>query len=63
MADYIDRQAVIDSVKKEYNRRRTGDGLKLAWIEKAINDVPSASNSTSDGDNSTTQKSVNTTEV
>ena len=37
------RRAVIDSVTKEYNRRReiekNFNGLKLAWIEKAINSV------------------------
>jgi hypothetical protein len=37
------RRAVIDSVTKEYNRRRELEkdfnGLKLAWIEKAINSV------------------------
>lgn len=37
------RRAVIDSVTKEYNRRREIEkdfnGLKLAWIEKAINSV------------------------
>ena len=36
-------RAVIDSVTKEYNRRREIEkdfyGLKLAWIEKAINSV------------------------
>lgn len=37
------KRAVIDSVTKEYNRRREMEkdfnGLKLAWIEKAINSV------------------------
>lgn len=37
------RRAVIDAVTKEYNRRREIEedfnGLKLAWIEKAINSV------------------------
>ena len=28
------------SVTEEYNRKRTGDGLRLAWIEKAVNVVP-----------------------
>ncbi len=40
------RKAVINSVTKEYNRRRAMesdfDGLKLAWIEKAINEVGDA---------------------
>lgn len=38
--DTVSRAAVMQSLTKEYNRRRTGDGLKLAWIEKAVNDVP-----------------------
>ena len=42
MSDLISRSEALESLKKEYNRRHTGDGLKLAWIEKAINDVPSA---------------------
>lgn len=37
------RRAVIDSVTKEYNRRmkieKDFNGLKLAWIEKAVNSV------------------------
>lgn len=37
------RRTVIDAVTKEYNRRREIEedfnGLKLAWIEKAINSV------------------------
>ncbi len=40
--ELVSRRAVIKSVTREYNRRRTGDGLKLAWIEKAINGTPSA---------------------
>lgn len=38
--DTVSRAAVMESLTREYNRRRTGDGLKLAWIEKAVNDVP-----------------------
>ena len=38
--DTVSRAAVMQSLTAEYNRRRTGDGLKLAWIEKAVNDVP-----------------------
>ncbi len=38
--DTVSRVAVMESLTREYNRRRTGDGLKLAWIEKAVNDVP-----------------------
>ena len=37
MDELISRQEAIKAVTREYNRRRTGDGLKLAWIEKAIN--------------------------
>ena len=36
----VSRAAVMQSLTREYNRRRTGDGLKLAWIEKAVNEVP-----------------------
>lgn len=39
MRELISRQAVMESITKEYNLRRTGEGLKLAWIEKAVNDV------------------------
>ncbi|MBP3900131.1 MAG: hypothetical protein J6D53_01545 [Blautia sp.] len=42
MDELISRQEAIKAVTREYNRRRTGDGLKLAWIEKAINGTPSA---------------------
>ena len=35
-------QEIMDSLVKEYNRKRTNDGLKLAWIEKAVNDVKPA---------------------
>ena len=38
--DTVSRAAVMQSLTREYNRRRTGDGLKLAWIEKAVNEVP-----------------------
>ena len=41
MADLIDRKAVMESITAEYNRKGTGDGLRLAWIEKAVNSVPS----------------------
>lgn len=41
MSDLVSREEVIKSITAEYNRRRTGDGLRLAWIEKAINAVPS----------------------
>lgn len=51
MDELISRQAAIKSVTQEYNRRRTGDGLKLAWIEKAINETPAAqSEIKTDGD-------------
>ena len=29
----------MKSITAEYNRKATGDGLKLAWIEKAVNSV------------------------
>ena len=38
-ADLVSRKKVIESLKNEYNRKHTDDGLKLAWIEKAVNDV------------------------
>ena len=41
MSELVERQAVMESLKKEYNRKHTaGGGLKLAWIEKAVNEVP-----------------------
>lgn len=43
--DLVSRKAVIESLTKEYNRRiKAGDrgGLKLAWIEKAVDDVDPA---------------------
>ncbi len=43
--DLVNRRAVMDSLCKEYNRRYMAgehDGLKLAWIEKAVNDTPPA---------------------
>lgn len=43
MADLIDRKAVMESITVEYNRKGTGDGLRLAWIEKAVNSLPSVS--------------------
>lgn len=41
-SDLIFRKAAMESLTKEYNRRFLAgdrDGLKLAWIEKAVNDV------------------------
>lgn len=45
--DLVKRNEVMESLANEYNKRYRveGDtfrGLKLAWIEKAINDVHSA---------------------
>ena len=40
MSDYIRREDAMAALKDEYNRRRSGYGLRLAWIEKAVNDVP-----------------------
>lgn len=39
-AEYIGRQEVMKAIAEEYNRKGTNDGLKLAWIEKAVNSVP-----------------------
>ena len=39
----IDRKQVMECLTKEYNRRfmqGDRDGLKLAWIEKAVDDAP-----------------------
>ena len=33
---------LMKAITAEYNRRRTGDGLKLAWIELAVNKTPTA---------------------
>ena len=46
MSDLIRRQDAFEELKKEYNRKgaesgwELGFGLRLAWIEKAINSVP-----------------------
>ena len=40
MNEYVTRPAVMLSIAKEYNRRRSGEGLRLAWIEKAVNETP-----------------------
>ncbi len=40
---YIDRKQVMEYLTKEYNYRHSQgerDGLKLAWIEKAVNSTP-----------------------
>lgn len=45
MGDLVSRQEVKKELAAEYNRRfMAGDrgGLKMAWIEKAVDDVPSA---------------------
>lgn len=45
MSDLIDRRETMQALVAEYNRRfMAGDrgGLKMAWIEKAVDDVPSA---------------------
>ena len=33
---------LMKSITAEYNRKRTNNGLRLAWIEKAVNDTPTA---------------------
>lgn len=41
--DTVNRAAVMDALVREYNRRYLEHheaGLKLAWIEKAVNEVP-----------------------
>ena len=40
--DTISRKAVMESLTREYNRRFKEGGLKLAWIEKAVNETPAA---------------------
>ena len=37
--ELINRQAALYSITAEYNRRLPADGLKLAYIEKALNEV------------------------
>lgn len=39
-AEYICKDEVMKAITEEYNRKGTNDGLKLAWIEKAVNSVP-----------------------
>lgn len=47
--DYIKRSDALEALKAEYNRKAAegdfpiGFGLKLAWIEKALNSVPGKS--------------------
>lgn len=38
--DYILRKEVMSLLTEEYKRRRTDEGLKLAWIELAVNRTP-----------------------
>ena len=38
--DTISRKAVMESLTREYNRRFKEEGLKPAWIEKAVNEAP-----------------------
>lgn len=35
----ISRSETMKAITTEYNRKATRDGLKLAWIEKAVNSV------------------------
>lgn len=39
MDDLVRRGDVMDELVKEYNRRWQEGGLKLAWIEKAVDSV------------------------
>ena len=38
--DIVSRREVMKSIVAEYNRRYSEGGLRLAWIEKAVNDTP-----------------------
>lgn len=40
--DLVIRSEIMRSLTEEYNRRYKEGGLKLAWIEKAVNDTPNA---------------------
>jgi hypothetical protein len=33
---------LMNHLQAEYNRKSAGFGLRLAWIEKAVNDTPTA---------------------
>lgn len=35
--EHVSRSEVMKAITEEYNRKSTGEGLKLAWIEKAVN--------------------------
>lgn len=41
-SELVDRAKVMESLTREYNIRWDEHGLKLAWIEKAVNEVPAA---------------------
>lgn len=38
--DIVSRREVMASLVAEYNRSYSEGGLKLAWIEKSVNDTP-----------------------
>lgn len=38
-SELVDRAEVMASLVREYNIRWNEQGLKLAWIEKAVNEV------------------------
>ena len=42
MNDLVRRDEVMKHITEEYNRRLPADGLKLAYIEKAVNEAPAA---------------------
>ena len=42
MGRLVDTDELKRCITAEYNRKRTNDGLKLAWIEKAVDDTPDA---------------------
>jgi hypothetical protein len=39
----VSTDAIMASICKWYNRKATKDGLRLAWIESAVNDTPTFS--------------------
>lgn len=45
---------LMNHLVAEYNRKAVGTGLKLAWIEKAVNDTPTAEGYEERDDDNTT---------
>lgn len=47
MGRLVDTEDLMVSICKEYDRKAVrGQGLQLAWIEKAVNDTPTATRPT-----------------